>query len=49
MSNELRLDLRKLGNIWRISKLHRIIAKCLVPPSSPTPEMKILLALAKVS
>ena len=35
----------KLENIKKISKLHRIIALAL----SPTPEMKILPALAKIS
>ena len=38
-------DLRKLGNIRRISKLHRIIAQRLI---APPPKMKILPAPAKI-
>ena len=33
LPNDLRLkDLRKLGNIRKVSKLHRMIAQCPVPP-----------------
>ena len=45
LPNDLRP--RKLGNIRKISKLHRIIAQRSVP--APPPEMKILPALVKFS
>ena len=32
LPNDLRRDLRKLGNIRKISKLHRILALCVVIP-----------------
>ena len=41
-----RLKLRKLGNIKKIFKLHRIIAQCLLAPSPP--KIEIPPALAKI-
>ena len=43
LPNDLRL--RKLGNIGKVSKLHRTIAQCSAPPA----KMKILPILAKTS
>ena len=36
LSNDLRLDIRKLGNTRKLTKLHRMIAERPDPPLLPT-------------